>query len=105
LKTNLSVDATRQLLTPRKTKNKGSGKHKIPKVSNGECATFVFDVNVTLNRYISNQMAPIFVNISLDFNFKDGIHGPKPVGPGPGPETLRNLGLDWAKTSNVYTRI
>ena len=84
LKPNLSVDATRQLLTPTKANDKGSKQHKIQKVSNGECATFVFDVNVTLNRYISNQMAPIFVNISLDFNVKAGIHGPKPVGPEPG---------------------
>ena len=83
MKTNLSVDATRQLLTPRKANDKGSKHHKIQKVSNGECATFVFDVNVTLNRYISNQMAPIFVNISLDFNFKAGIHGPKLISPGP----------------------
>ena len=49
------------------------------KVSNGECAKFVFDVNVTLNRYISNQMAPIFINVSLDFDFNNELDGIIPI--------------------------
>ena len=49
------------------------------KVSNGECAMFVFDVNVTLNRYISNQMAPIFINVSLDFDFNNELDGLIPI--------------------------
>lgn len=32
-----------------------------------------------MNRYISNQMAPIFVNVSLDFNFKEDLNGLIPI--------------------------